>query len=87
MQIKITICDICKDSQRTTREYTVTAEGRSGITDRCEEHAIVLEEILQGMPEPRPRAAPKPKSKSPEPSPRGRRSRVVDISEVQAARR
>lgn len=73
MKTSITVCDVCKDRNRPTKEYTVSdAEGRTGRTDRCTEDAAALEEVLP----------PAPKGRGGRP-----RTPVVSMNDVERAKR
>lgn len=81
MQLEITVCDICRDSQKPTRRYTVSVEGKSGETDRCKEHGAVFEEIVRAPRKPRTTPKTEPVKRQ------TRRPRVVSVDEVERARR
>lgn len=79
MEISVTVCNVCMNPARPTKEYTVGQGRRVGKADLCEQHAAFLETIL---------APPKRPAQKAEPT-QGRRrgTTVVDMDEVEAARR
>ncbi|MEU3709019.1 hypothetical protein [Streptomyces catenulae] len=47
MLVSVRVCDVCKRVGVEARRYTVTEEERTACTDRCADHAGVLEGILE----------------------------------------
>lgn len=92
MDITITVCDVCEDSGREARRYSVTdeASGRTAITDRCDTHGAELEAILGTKPPPRRPSGTRPGTTRPSsstPKQSARRTRIATMAEVEAARK
>lgn len=92
MEVRIKVCDVCEDPTRQVTTYTVTADGRSGTTDRCTEHSEALEAIL-GVREARKTApvAPRPAQQAARtvstPAKRAGRARITTMDEIEAGKR
>lgn len=92
----VRVCSICQDVTLPVTTYQVSTAGRSATTDRCFRHSKNLEAILASgdsvesiVPVQTTDAAgePKPADSTPRPRRGGRRTRVVNMSDVEAARR
>jgi len=76
VKVQLVVCDVCKDTQRSTKPYAVTSEGRRVSVDLCDEHGQPLEVFLgEGDTA---GAAPKRKTRS---------SRVMTMEEIEARKR
>lgn len=96
MEIRIQVCDVCKDPARSVTQYTITAGGVSERTDRCTEHGEPFALVLASRREvaevpavkqvtPAAKKAQPRKRHSPRVGPGGRR--VVSVEEIEAEKR
>lgn len=78
MKVTLTVCNVCQDKDRSTRQYEVRSEdGRKSKPDLCKEHAEPLEVFLNS-------GAPTRIAKKAAASPRRARKRVMTLEEIEA---
>ena len=75
MQVSLTVCNVCQDTQRPTQKYEVRSGGRKATPDLCEEHAAPLEALMPAASAPRKATPPR------------RRQRVVSMEEIEASKK
>lgn len=49
-EIRLTVCDVCEATDRTTERYRVGRERGLRSVDLCEEHAEPIENLLREAP-------------------------------------
>jgi len=82
---------VCEDPSRSVTRYTITSEGATGTTDRCDEHGEQFALVLGGKRPVKAAGARVAKTFRSESAPPARRGgsgrRVVSIEEIEQGKR